>query len=317
MNRLPVPHARAVTRLAEILQETVDLLDGADLLEGDDGALVVPESSLIQQCIELASDVMSGEDEPIRTLHHFACTGGTLISQVVAAMPNVQLLSELDPLSPLEATKPGAFVPTNMQALLQHGTRPVRQDQLLDLFSAQLEVAYRQARSHGHYLVIRDHTHSHFCTGDRIPDRPSVRELLGRVAPVVSLVSVRDPLDSFVALQLHKWVHFEPRTFDEYCIRYLAFLDRYHDQPVMRYEDFVRNPQDEMARACEHLRLPYFDGFESLYSVFTLSGASGRKFARIVEPPSRPERQQLLGTARASPHYRELAERLGYPIEPA
>ena len=316
MDRLPARHSRAATRLAEILQEAVDMLEDADLLE-DDGLHVPPDSSLVQQCIELTR-AASTDDEPIRTLHHFACTGGTVISQCVAAMPNVQLLSEVDPLSPMgPSAKQTAFLPTDMSALLKHGTRPVSRDLLVELFRAELGVAYREAGIQGNYLVIRDHSHSHFCTGDRIPERPSVRELVEKVAPALSLVTVRDPLDSFAALQVNKWVGFQPSTFEEYCVRYLAFLDRHRGIPVMRYEDFVREPQKEMARACDALQLPYFDGFASLYSVFPLSGGSGRKFAEIRETPSRPERRELLPAAAASPHYRELAGRLGYSPEPA
>src|SRR5690606_38037910 len=155
MNPLSVSHSNAVTRLAEILQEAVDLLGDSDLLGIGDHYDLTPESSLVEQCIELARTASTAEYEPIRTLHHFACTGGTVISQSIAAMPNVQLLSEVDRLSPLEsAMRPATFAPTNMHALLQRGTRPVPQELLLELFRAQLNVAYQQARAHGTYLVI-------------------------------------------------------------------------------------------------------------------------------------------------------------------
>ncbi|WP_140909348.1 sulfotransferase family protein [Cognatiluteimonas lumbrici] len=318
MSRLPVPRSatRAANKLAEILQESVDLLDDAELLELEGEALAEPEPSLVQQCVELAEAGAMAEDEPIRTLHHFACTGGTVISKCVAAMPNVQLLSELDPLSPM-ASAPGAFAPTDMSMLLKHSTRPPPKETLLELFRAQLDVAYRSTLSQGGYLVVRDHTHSHFCTGSAVPERPSVRELVAMVAPVSSLVTVRNPIDSFVSLRLNKWVKFEPATFDEYCSRYLAFLDRYEGVPIMRYEDFIQDPKREMQEACRHLQLPYFDEFASVFSVFRVSGDSGRHFAVLSSPPPRPERDHLLKEAIASSCYRRLADRLGYPVEGA
>lgn len=308
--------AQAASRLAEILQESVDLLDEAELLEPDGESLTEPEASLIQQCVELARAGAVVDEEPIRTLHHFACTGGTVISKCVAAMPNVQLLSEVDPLSPM-GRPPGTFAPTDMSALLRNGTRPTPPETLLELFRAQLDVAYRGTLAQGGYLVIRDHTHSHFCTGTEVPERPSVRELAAMVAPVVSLLTVRNPIDSFVSLQLNNWVGFQPATFDEYCSRYLAFLQCYEGQPTMRYEDFVLDPRGQMRLACQHLQLPYFDGFASVFSVFRLTGDSGRRFSTISNPSPRPERKSIAEAAASSTRYHELATKLGYRIEQA
>lgn len=300
-----------VTRLAEILQDSVDLLGEAELEVDDGESETEPEASLVQQCVELATAGAEMDDEPIRTVHHFACTGGTLLSKCLAAMPNVQLLSEVDPLSPM-GRAPGSFAPTDMSALLKGGTRPVSHETLLALFRAQLDVAYQAALSQGSYLVLRDHSHSHFCTGDRVPERQSLRELAEMVAPVLSLVTVRNPIDSYASLQSNRWVGFQPATFDEYCARYLAFLDRYTGHPVMRFEDFVLDPGDQMQDACRHLRLPYFDGFPSVFAVFQLSGGSGRQFSSISLPPPRPDREPLVREAAASANYRALAKRLGY-----
>jgi len=266
--------------------------------------------------VELAETGAKGEDEPIRTLHHFACTGGTVISKCFGAMPNVQLLSELDPLSPMTPA-PGTFSPADMSLLLKGSTRPPSPSTLLALFRAQLEVVYQSTPSQGVYLVIRDHTHSHFCTGPEVPVRPSVRELVAEVAPVLSLVTVRNPIDSFVSLRLHKWVKFEPPTFDEYCSRYLAFLDRYEGVPMMRYEDFLREPKAEMQKACDHLQLPFFAEFASLFSVFAISGDSGRRFSVLYNPPPRPERPGMVEEAAASVSYQKLIGRLGYADEMA
>ncbi len=41
------------------------------------------------------------QKQPIRIIQHLSCTGGTLISKFLAAMPNVVLLNEVNPLSQL------------------------------------------------------------------------------------------------------------------------------------------------------------------------------------------------------------------------
>ena len=35
----------------------------------------------------------------LRTIHHFACTGGTVISKCLAALPQVMLISEINPIN--------------------------------------------------------------------------------------------------------------------------------------------------------------------------------------------------------------------------
>ena len=44
---------------------------------------------------------MSSKLPPIRVVHHWACSGGTIISRSLAQLPNVVLLSEVHPLAHL------------------------------------------------------------------------------------------------------------------------------------------------------------------------------------------------------------------------
>lgn len=61
---------------------------------------------------------------PIRTIHHMACTGGTVFSKCLAVMPNVALLSEVNPLNRYGS----AFEPTNPLLLLERSYRPLTTD---------------------------------------------------------------------------------------------------------------------------------------------------------------------------------------------
>ena len=253
--------------------------------------------------------------EPLRTLHHFACTGGTLISKCIAALPNVQLLSEVDPLSTYEAPGAGDFSPTDIVALLRHSTRGASPELIAELFRAQMRVLHRDAVRQGLRLVVRDHAHSHFCHGTAVAERPNLRQLMPAGVPLLSLVTVRHPLDSFASLSARDWAHFEPRTVDAYCRRYLTFLDSYAGIPVLRYEDFVAAPQPAMQRLCEILDLRYEPHFAELFSGFRISGDSGRSGDAIVARPSLPAAVALEAEARSSDAYRALVLRLGYGLE--
>jgi hypothetical protein len=251
--------------------------------------------------------------EPIRTVHHFACTGGTVICKCIASMPNVQLLSEVDPLH--RTSRPGGeprFAPSDMPTLLAQSTRGAMPDLVIQIFQAELQLVHADARRRGQRLVLRDHAHTHFCHGARVESRPTLRTMVETVAPPLSLVTVRDPVDSYASLVSNAWVHFTPATFEAYCGRYLAFLDAYEGIPIVRFEDFARSPGPTMERICRQLSLPFDATFERHFSAFRLTGDSGRSSTSIGLPPRRPEAARLLTEVSDSEAYRLLTSKLGY-----
>lgn len=300
--------------LLDALRDTVRRLEEA----GFDDEPIRDRQALgevLHRCRALCSE----EDrplEPIRTLHQFACSGGTLISKCVATMPNVQLLSEVDPLFSRPVTPDGKpqFTPSDMPALLRASTRGASDELVAQVFQAELRVVHDHARRNGLRLVVRDHAHTHYCRGSAIPERPSVRQLVAEVAPVRSAVTVRHPVDSFESLRRNDWVHFSPPDFDTYCQRYLRFLDDHVDVAVVRYEDLLNEPVATMRRLCELLELPFQEDFQSLFSAFRISGDSGRSGDSITARPRVEQAHVLLSEANEVSAYRLLASRLGYGL---
>lgn len=256
--------------------------------------------------------------EPIRAIHHLACTGGTLISRAIAAMPNVTLLSEIDPLSTLDATPAGAaepFRPLDLLRGAQIAARPADTDTIAKVFTAAIATLHAELSAQGRHLCIRSHPHSQFHTGASIRPRPSTHSLLARAAPVRAVLTVRHPLDSFVSLRRARWVHFEPDTPEAYAQRYLAFLDAHQDIEILTYERFVTEPEASAQWLCERLALSYDPAFPERMQQVWLSGNSGRAGARITPRERRPIAQDVLDAARASQAFRDLCERLDYTLE--
>jgi hypothetical protein len=102
---------------------------------------------------------------------------------------------------------------------------------------------------------------------------------------------------------------------DEYCRRYLAFLQEYADVPRLRYEDFLANPAESLQGACSHLDLPYSPDFADLFSVFKLTGDSGRSGSIIAARPARETAKALREEAQASVNYQRLVSELGYDAD--
>lgn len=311
---MALPDVRAVEKLVVALDDALGLLGELSRPAGILPVIEQSPASLLEQCMALCTQKQAVELESVRTLHHFACTGGTLISKCLAAMPNTQLLSEVDPLSPLPRTKgKPRFAPTDMITQARQSTRGADADLLIELFLNNLDAMYTAAVQSGQRLIVRDHTHSHFCVGTEIPVRPSLREIVLSRLPVLSIVTVRHPVDSFLSVREDNFgMHFLPATFDEYCRRYVVFLEAYQGVPIFRYEDFVASPCAVMAGICGQLKLPYSDQFVDLFDVYALTGDSGRT-GQVIEPrPRRPVEGELIEEVEASANYRVLQRMLGY-----
>jgi hypothetical protein len=307
------PTLRPVDQLVATLDDALDLLQ--EFSHSGETVRVSSQSpaSLLEQCLLLCAQQQSVTPEPIRLVHHFACTGGTLFCKCLAAMPNVQLLSEVDPLSTmLEQPNKPRFAATDMVTLMRQSTRGAKPEQIIELFLNNLEIIQSDAVAQGQRLIVRDHAHSHFCFGGEILVRPSLRAMVASRFPIRSVVTVRHPLDSFLSLEENGWVTFWPPTFDEYCERYIAFLDAYEGVPVVKYESFIAAPHEVMRKICLLLEVPYSDQFIDLFSVFKLTGESGRGANFIAYRPRRPVHEALSKESDQSHHYRILQAKLNY-----
>lgn len=299
-------------RLKQAVDECQDLL--ADLpasQELTDSSEPIP--SLLDQVREYLADEERDQTPPIAILHHFACAGGTLISRCLSVMPQVYLLSEVDPLSThgLDMNRP-VFAPTDVLRHLRYSHRPVPDDVIVDAYLEGLVTVVGRVRETGGRLVIRDHSHSHFCTDVDPASRPSHLAILKRRFSVRNVVTVRDPVESYLSLIALKWVSFEPASFDEYCRRQLLFLDACGDCDIVRYEDFVRDPESVLEDLCRVLGLVYRPGAPDLISTIRLTGDSGRKGTQIAPREPKPVPDAIALEIERSDHYNALKVRLKY-----
>lgn len=272
-----------------------------------------PLPSLLAQCEAACTAIRP--PQPLRTIHHFACTGGTVMSKALFALPNTVVLSEIDPLSTIMLSTEGAvrFAPTDLIYGLRHSVRAVEDSVIIATFLAALEAAKSGLEEGGRYLVLRDHAHSQFCTqAVDFVARPTLHEIMAGRFRMRSVLTVRHPLDSFLSLIKNGWVHFSPGTLEEYARRYLAFLDRHKGVPVVLYEDFISDPNAALRSMCDHLDLPFSPLATDLIGAVRMSGDSGRKEGPIGPRPRRDVPKELEAQQGESPSYRTLCERFAY-----
>ncbi len=248
-------------------------------------------------------------EQPIRTLHHLACTGGTVISRCIAAMPAVVLLSEVHPTE----VRPNVFNPFDpvQEFVGRYGGLGMSEADVAALFSHRIRLVAERCEAGGKTLVLRDHSHADFFLG--APYGPRLLASLREVRSVISVATVRDPLDMFLSMRAGNMIPAD-MTFETVCGHYLGFLETYAGLTCLKYEAFVRDPDPWLREVCGLLDIPFDGAYRDRFPGIRLSGDSGRgrSLADVSEIPRRPippnDHQDIV----ESPSYAPLCSRLGY-----
>lgn len=310
-------------KLADLSQINEELNGALSLLQerlGDHpikesahGNIVEGTASLLQRCADIV-DKKQSKKPLIRILHHFACSGGTLISKCISSMPNTYLLSEVHPTTPLNTGTNTEFRPTDVISLSRYARLPNIDELSRRVLESSIRSISEFLSEIGSKLVIREHTHSDYCVGERETGYSEVVKSLSHSFTIRSAVTVRDPIDSYLSLKNNNWAHFSPNNFEEYCRRYFVFLDNFDDTQVFKYETFVENPSEQMKLICEYLELEFVDGFIDFFDTAVVTGDSGRKSSNISKRPRREVSKEMQEEINKSQSYRAIADRFHYEL---
>ena len=269
-------------------------------------------------------DLIHKEQSPIRVLHHWACSGGTIISRSIATQPNVVLLSEVHPLAYLRLKEPDTnYSPTDIiqqLSLQQNGRDPslciaAWQGSILNLNATLTE----QNRP----LILRSHSHIDFFSGGIASRVPMISRSLKSHAPLLELLSVRHPLDSWLSLLQKGWnQHFHTKELEIFCGRALSMLKGCEGMNWIRYEEFTLKPDEFLKEINEFLQLRGEESHTQNLKNIKLSGDSGRSSDVVGMRPRQPipnkeliEIDQALNAGKNS-NYLRLCNQLGYAPEP-
>jgi len=309
---MPNDHKDMLT-LQHELEAALSLLQKSSLTMPDSDRFVTNinaltnTDSLLHRCAGVVSEKESAGKPIIRVVRHLACSGGSLVSKCLSAMPNLFLLSEVHPFSSLHMTGlKNKFLPQDIISQARYANFPDIEELSKKVFAESICSAYDHLTDRGGCLVVRAHSHSDYCSGKVTLNGCSVTNVLKEHFSIKAVSTMRDPVDSYLSLVENKWVHFSPESFDEYCKRVLRFV---RDQDVLfHYEDFVSEPQQQMKKMADILEIPFDDSFQFTFDAFKVSGDSGRS-GGIIAPRKRIQleddyREQI----ESSTHYREICK---------
>src|SRR5690554_2246332 len=180
-----MPEPTDLKTLQQELQQALSLINNYSATHNDiDTAVLDTEGlnntqSLLERCAAVVNADKANTKPTLRIIHHFACSGGSLIAKCLAAQPNVFLLSELHPTTRLGTNiKKAAYTPRDITTQAIYGRVPSVDALAEKLFINGIIETEKHIRERGGHLVIRALTHADYCTEKPIPEVDTLTRLL-------------------------------------------------------------------------------------------------------------------------------------------
>lgn len=248
----------------------------------------------------------AGNSVIVRTLHHLAATGGTVISKAIAAQPNTVLASEVGPF----IGKP-KFMPFDPVVQYLRQIRKRKRTDSETIFADRLRLCLAMAEEDGVSFVMRDYAFIDFLSTPMKTEGTLVKLIDSLGIERRTVATIRHPVDAYLSLVKNNWTkHID--DFEDYCVRSIAFLDAYEGCPLFRYEDFVADANRVVSEMCMAFEMEYSPSWTSKWADIRLTGDSGRKSETIGVRPRREMSAATADEMAASPAFKRLCERSGY-----
>ena len=239
------------------------------------------------------------------TIHHACCTGGSIISQILASATNSILISEINPFQSIRDQRiQPFFAPTAILWHLVYNSKDISHSQKLKYFYCQLDISIEHAKGLQKNLLLRDHTHSTFNFSDK--DIFFMNKKLGssfletlsyfyelkskdfNFALFKPFISVRHPLDSFIAARKKGWL--APYcggeiNLENYCkglLKFQKYMEKEKSAKVIRYEDICINLSDCLKKTFLDFNIDYQIPSLNEINLIKVTGKSGRKTNNIL-----------------------------------
>jgi len=261
------------------------------------------------------------EKVPVLTIHSLVGTGANCLTRVVAALPNTFVLNEVSPAGhKLAMSRFNAIDPLEQSFVKKTDRLVLSEQQHCELFANRLHPIIDHCRERKLVLVIRDFSHADYFF-DKSPNSPTLPKALALLEDHIdirSVMFVRFPFASFLSAKANRLIDSVPQ-YEDYCTRYMDFVNDYVGVPRIRYEDYTMSPQATLQKLCRDMDLTFSDDALRKFSDVELTGSKRYYHGdRVIHPTLlRDFGPVIRKDAIASKAGRELSALLSYPFDPA
>ena len=273
--------------------------------------LAVSEFQILHICNILG--IQSVMKKPIiRIIHHMARTGGTVISKCLASMDEVILLSEIHPLG-IKKFNPVSqahewydlFSEQEMQDILAAALE----------FSDMVRIINDRVDKHGKKLVLRDWSHLDFTAVPFLPKASYRLQLYDSLVPefdIFCIATTRHPIDQWLSLD-NLAIMNGKINLQQYLYGFLKFAEKAKQIGFIRYEDFIRQPDETLRRVTGSLQISFDAGYKDKWMHYTnVTGDTANK-QQEIKPQKKPQlKRNVLKKFEKSKDYWAALDILGY-----
>ncbi len=211
----------------------------------------------------------------------FARSGGTLLNRCLGSLPDVIIMSEVNPLGGgWGAEKEKSPTTIKKQAEQWYGISLKNND----FKNSAIELNKICCEQNKH-LIIRDWSFVNFT--------PIEKNDLNPPNEILALKELEDRSVTFAFIRnsIDVWISRGTPPIEEFYEQYSKYIDELikNNIKLFKYEDFCENPDTELKKICTYLNIPYSDAYKHYNDFTNVSGdiqnfekSRGIKYRKIV-----------------------------------
>jgi len=242
----------------------------------------------------------------------FARSGGTVLNQCLGCLPNVLILSEVNPLCGGWCKR----VPCSLTTVRAQAKHWYQIELHSDGFAESVLELEKLCNQTGKHLIVRDWPFVNFVPHEynswTPPNRLLTLEALEGKCTLSPFAFVRDSIDVWISRGVPVQDFFGP---------YLRYIRAIQDMPIFKYEDFCRDPAAIIQQICALTGLEYSDDWQNYASFQNVSGdvqatrgSRGIRQGKIGPLPRRRKPRRQIAEVNQCKEMIEANRLLGYPI---
>lgn len=194
----------------------------------------------------------------------FARSGGTVLNQCLGSLPDVVIMSEVNPLGGGWGKKQ-EYSLTSVQEQAKYWYQIELGSKGFVDSVLELEQICTENNKH---LILRDWTFSNFMphrvNDNNPPNKLLTLEVLRGKCHLIPFVFVRDAIDV--------WISRGTPPVNEFFKRYLQYIEAIHDLPAFKYETFSRQPGFVINEICNLTGITYSESWHNYRDFRTIHG---------------------------------------------
>ncbi len=239
----------------------------------------------------------------------FARSGGTILNRCLASLPNVVMLSEVNPLG-----GGGIHFNTPKEQAKNWYDIPIHSN---DVIEGIIELE-KYCNENNKYLIVRDWSFINFVphklNNNNPPNKLALIDSLKNRTQIVPFAFMRDAIDIWISRK---------GSINEFFSSYSNYVYQIlkENLNIFKYEDFCIDPKKEIKKICEFADINYndsflkFSAFDKVNGDVQIKGGSRGGVLKSIKPlPRKYIAQNTILELNKSKKMQKCNRDLGYPI---